>query len=94
LELRFQSVAEIEVARLDLWAAQLLLDEASGDDARVGADAFAMDYVRDRILRALDPADLTRVNVELGAIQKDHRGTRETPGPSAGASDSSSETPS
>jgi hypothetical protein len=28
-----------------------------------------MDYVRDRILAALDEADLTRVNTALGAIQ-------------------------
>jgi hypothetical protein len=69
LELRYRPAAEIDLARLDLWAAQLLVDEAAGDDAGVGADGFAIDYVRDRILRALDPAELTRVNIELGAIQ-------------------------
>ena len=42
-------VPEIDLARMDLWAAQLLVDEAAGDDAGVAADAFALDYVRDRI---------------------------------------------
>jgi hypothetical protein len=28
-----------------------------------------MDYVRDRLLRALDPQQLLNVNTELGAIQ-------------------------
>ncbi len=69
LQLQYRPVAEIDLARLDLWAAQLLVDAAAGDAAGVGADAFALDYVRDRILRALDVSDLTRVNTELGAIQ-------------------------
>ena len=69
LQLRYRPVTEIDLARLDLWAAQLLVDEAAGDSAGVGADQFALDYVRDRILGALDDSDLVRVNTELGAIQ-------------------------
>ena len=69
LQLRYRPVTEIDLARLDLWAAQLLVDEAAGDTEGIGADAFAMDYVRDRIWAALDAADLARVNTELGAIQ-------------------------
>jgi hypothetical protein len=69
LQLPYRPAAEIDLARLDLWAAQLLVDAATGDPAAVNADAFALDYVRDRILHALDNSDLTRVNTELGAIQ-------------------------
>lgn len=69
LQLRYRPVTEIDLARLGLWASQLLVDEAAGDSAGVGADQFALDYVRDRILGALDDADLVRVNTELGAIQ-------------------------
>jgi hypothetical protein len=69
LQLRYRPVTEIDLARMDLWAAQLLVDEAAGNTAGVAADAYAMDYVRDRILAALDEADLTRVNTALGAIQ-------------------------
>jgi hypothetical protein len=69
LQLRYRPVTEIDLARLDLWAAQLLVDEAAGNTDGVAADAFAMDYVRDRIWAALDESDLTRVNTELGEIQ-------------------------
>jgi hypothetical protein len=69
LQLRYRPPAEIDLARLDLWAAQLLVDEAAGDTAGVNADAFGLDYVRDRILGALNPADLSRLNAELGVIQ-------------------------
>jgi hypothetical protein len=69
LQLRYRPVTEIDLARMDLWAAQLLVDEAAGDTDAIAADAFALDYVRDRILDALDEATLVRVNTELGAIQ-------------------------
>lgn len=69
LQLRYRPVTEMDLARLDLWAAQLLVDEAAGDTAGIGADAYALDYVRDRILGALDATTLVQVNTELGAIQ-------------------------
>jgi uncharacterized membrane protein len=45
------------------------VDEAAGDADGVGADAFALDYVRDRIREAVDDRDLTRINTEIGTIQ-------------------------
>ncbi|HET7929593.1 MAG TPA: hypothetical protein VFM40_08590 [Actinomycetota bacterium] len=69
LQLPYRSEAEIDLARMDLWAAQLLVDEAAGDAGGVGADAFALDYVRDRIRAAVDPRDLVRINTEIGTIQ-------------------------
>ena len=69
LQLPYRPVAEIDLARMDLWAAQLLVDEAAGVAGGVGADAFALDYVRDRIRAAVDARDLTRINTELGTIQ-------------------------
>jgi hypothetical protein len=69
LQLQYLPTTEIDLARLDLWAAQLLVDEAAGYAGGVGADAFALDYVRDRIRQAVDARDLTRINTELGAIQ-------------------------
>ena len=69
LQLPYRSAAEIDLARMDLWAAQLLVDEAAGVAGGVGADAFALDYVRDRIRAAVDARDLTRINTELGTIQ-------------------------
>jgi hypothetical protein len=69
LQLRYRPVTEIDLARMDLWAAQLLVDQAAGNTEGVAADAYAMDYVRDRIWADLDEADLARVNTALGAIQ-------------------------
>jgi hypothetical protein len=69
LQLRYRPVTEIDLARLDLWAAQMVSDAAANDGHAVSADSFAMDYVRDRLLRALDEQQLRRLNVELGAIQ-------------------------
>jgi hypothetical protein len=69
LQLPYRSEPEIDLARMDLWAAQLLVDEAARDADGVGADAFALDYVRDRIRAAVDARDLIRINTEIGTIQ-------------------------
>ncbi len=69
LQLPYRPQPEIDLARMDLWAAQLLVDEAAGDAAGVGADQFAMDYDRDRIRGSVDDRDLTRIDIEIGTIQ-------------------------
>jgi hypothetical protein len=69
LQLRYRPVMEVDLARLDLWAAQLIVDEAAGDIDAIAADQYALDYVRDRIRHALDDETLFRVNTELGRIQ-------------------------
>jgi hypothetical protein len=65
LQLRHRPVAEIDLARFDLWLAQMLVDAAAGDAAAVNGDFFSLDYVRDRIQHALDEADLARINLVL-----------------------------
>ncbi|MGH3057201.1 MAG: hypothetical protein ACRDPP_03060 [Gaiellaceae bacterium] len=65
LELRHRPVIEVDLARLDLWAAQLLVDAAAGDAAAVNGDFFSIDYIRDRIQHGLGDADRTRFNVAL-----------------------------
>jgi hypothetical protein len=69
LQLPYRPEAEVDLARMDLWAAQLLVDEAAGDADGVGADAFALDYDRDRIRDAVDARDLVRINTDIGTIQ-------------------------
>jgi hypothetical protein len=69
LQLRHQPPAEIDLARFDLWSAQLALDAAAGDAASVNGDLFTLDYIRDRILDKLDGADATRVNSALAELQ-------------------------
>jgi hypothetical protein len=69
LQLRHRPVAEIDLARFDLWAAQLLVDAAEGDAAAVSGDLFTMDYIRDRIAHSLGASDVTRVNTRLEQLQ-------------------------
>ena len=65
LQLRHTPPVQIDLARFDLWLAQLELDAANEDAALVNGDYFALDYVRDRILHAIDPADTATVNLAL-----------------------------
>ena len=68
LQLRHRPVSEVDFDRFDLWAAQLLVDAAAGDAAAVNGDFFSLDYIRDRIMHALDAADRTRLNTELDEL--------------------------
>lgn len=72
LRLRHRPPVEIDLARFDLWLAQLGLDAGVEDAVLVNGDYFALDYVRERFLPALDPADAAQVNLGmeelLGAI--------------------------
>ena len=65
LQLRHRPVSEIDLARFDLWAAQLLVDARAGDTAAVNGDFFSLDYIRDRIQHTLSEADRTRINIAL-----------------------------
>jgi hypothetical protein len=69
LQLRYRPPAEIDLARFDLWAAQLMVDAAAGDAAAVNGDFFTLDYIRDRILHTLDADDVTRINTVLEELQ-------------------------
>ncbi|MBA3740969.1 MAG: hypothetical protein H0W98_07490 [Chloroflexi bacterium] len=78
LQLRHRPAAEIDLARFDLWLAQTELDAAAEDAALVNGDFFALDYVRDRILRVLEAGDLATINLALeellGAVQDEDYG--------------------
>jgi hypothetical protein len=69
LQLRYRSVVEVDLDRLELWALQLILDVEAGDAAAVGADHYAIDIVRDRVVHALSTADRVAVNETVGALQ-------------------------
>jgi hypothetical protein len=62
LQLRHRPVVEIDIARFGLWADQLALDASEEHVAAVRGDAFALDYMRDRILHNLDAADAASLN--------------------------------
>jgi hypothetical protein len=69
LELRYRPASEVNLARFDLWTEQLLVDAEARDDPAVRGDVFTLGYIRDRILQALDPADVTAMNIQLGRLQ-------------------------
>src|SRR5215203_3708695 len=69
LQLRYRPPAEIDLARFDLWAAQLTLDASAGDAGAVGGDVFTIGYIRDRVLSTLDGADVVRVDTEVQKLQ-------------------------
>jgi hypothetical protein len=83
LQLRHRPVAEVDLARFDLWLLQLQLDAANGDASAVNGDFFTLDYIRDRIQHTLHGADLTRVNAELEALYEIVSALPEASGPSA-----------
>jgi len=69
LRLQYRPRTEIDLARFDLWAAQVTLDALAGDSGAVGGDVFTIGYIRDRILNTLDDADVVRVDTEVQKLQ-------------------------
>lgn len=69
LQLRYRPPAEIDLARFDLWAAQLQVDAAAGNGGAANGDFFTLDLIRDRILHVLDPPAETRINLLLEELE-------------------------
>jgi hypothetical protein len=69
LELRYRQPVDINLARMDLWTRQLLVDAAARDASAVNGDVFTLFYMRDRILGALTPEQRTSANVLIDRLQ-------------------------
>jgi hypothetical protein len=69
LQLRYRPATEIDVARLDLWAAQLQLDAAAGKAGAVNGDTSTMLLIRDRFIRSLDAETVQKINLLFGELQ-------------------------
>jgi hypothetical protein len=69
VQLRYRSTAEIDMARSDLWAAQILVDVATGDVVGVNAAVLALDYIRERFVGGLEIASARRLNTQIGDLQ-------------------------
>src|SRR5215212_8246882 len=69
LRLQYRPQTEIDLACLDLWAAQLTLEAAAGEAGAVSGDVFTIGYIRDRILNTLDGADVVRLDSEVQKLQ-------------------------
>jgi hypothetical protein len=68
LRLRHQPQAQIDLARFELWARQILVDADAGDQGGVNGDVATVKWIRDRFAASLAPAELTRIDVYLGAL--------------------------
>jgi hypothetical protein len=67
LRLQYRPQTEIDLARMDLWAAQLTLDAAAREAGPVGGDVFTIGYIRDRILNTMDGADVVRFDTRAAS---------------------------
>jgi hypothetical protein len=65
LRLRYRPVAEVDLARLDLWGRQLLVDDAAKDPGAVAGDATTLQLIWQRGRHAADPATAARVEAGL-----------------------------
>jgi hypothetical protein len=64
LELRHRPPAEIDAARFELWAQQLIVDAASKDGAGVTGDVAVLEWIRNRFAGKLDAS--TRQDLDSG----------------------------
>lgn len=69
IQLRYRPATEIDMARLDLWAAQLQLDATDNDTGSVKGDTFTMILIKDRFIRSLDAPTVQELNLAFGDLQ-------------------------
>ena len=69
LQLRYRSPLETDLSRFALRTDQLLVDADAHDAATVNGDVFTLFYMRDRLLGALTPQQLTDVNELIDRLQ-------------------------
>ncbi len=70
LELRFRPPAEVDFARSELWARQILVHGAAGDMGGVNGDVATLDWIRNRFAHTIEPAGITRINVHLEVLRE------------------------
>jgi hypothetical protein len=69
LALQFETPTEIDRARFDLWAQQVLVDGAAGDLEAVAGDVATLEWIRDRIAPGLDNVVATRIDAHLEELR-------------------------
>lgn len=69
LQLQYRPVAEIDLGRFEAWLRQLLVDAQARDHGALLGDVSTLEWIRDRIEKALDPTDLTRFDTLLKELR-------------------------
>jgi hypothetical protein len=65
LQLRHRPPADIDRARFELWARQLIVDVEADNLAGVRGDLATLEWIRDRFVHKLDKVDTTRIDAHL-----------------------------
>lgn len=69
LRLRYQPPTEIDLARLDLWAAQLLVDAAADKPGAVTSDVTTLETIRNRVAYTVEATTAEQIDTHLGEIR-------------------------
>ena len=69
LQLRHRPPAEIDRARFELWARQLVVDGTTGNEAGVRGDFATLEWVKDRFAHTLPAVEGVRVDTHLVELQ-------------------------
>jgi hypothetical protein len=69
LQLQYRTPAEIDHARFDLWAQQVLVDAAAADLDAVSGDVATLEWIRDRIAPGLDSIVAIRIDAHLEELR-------------------------
>jgi hypothetical protein len=80
LRLRYEPVATVDLARLELWGRQLVIDSADANSGAVLGDATTLGWTMDRVRHTLDAAAAPKLddliaNIRKAAEQKDFGST-------------------
>jgi len=69
IALRYRPVAAVDAARFDLWTQQLRVHALARDSGAVTGAVATLEWIRDRIADALDPAGLSEMDARLRALR-------------------------
>ncbi|HEY9376281.1 MAG TPA: hypothetical protein VIQ02_04200 [Jiangellaceae bacterium] len=69
LQLQYRPPAEIDLARFDLWAQQVLVDVAADDLDATSGDVATLEWIRDRIVRTVDSVVVTNIDAALAELR-------------------------
>lgn len=70
IELRYRPPDEIDLARFELWARQLIVDAKAKSLGGANGDIASLEWTRDRFAAGLEPADRTRINLHLLTLRE------------------------
>ncbi len=68
-ELRYLPVAQVDLARFDLWTQQVAADAMAGDAPALAGDVATIEWVWDRIAHTVDTSTAGKIEERLAALR-------------------------